>query len=69
MEKLRTKIRERYGTVRRFAGKVGYTESMLSKMLHGTRKIYPDSRDRFATLLEIPKDDYKVYFGEETWAD
>ena len=62
---LRKKICDKYGTVRKFSKKVGFTESAVCKMLRGSRKIFPYSRDSFAEVLDIPQKDYEMYFGKE----
>jgi hypothetical protein len=62
---LRNRIKAYYGSVYRFAPIVGYTQSMLCKMLKGERKIYPYARTLMADLLIIPEKDFEVYFGEE----
>jgi hypothetical protein len=49
-----------------FAPAVGYTQSMLSYMLHGKRKIFPYARKRMADLLEIPEAEHDLYFGGGT---
>lgn len=66
LTRLRGRIKERYGSVYRFAPAVGYTQSMLSYMLHGKRKIFPYARKRMADLLEIPEAEHDLYFGGGT---
>ena len=61
---LRGLIKKRYRTVRRFSQKAGLTESMVSHMLHGRKKIREWNRDNFARLLDIPAADYDKYFNE-----
>jgi hypothetical protein len=62
---LRDKIVKKYGNIRRFSKKAGFTESMVCHILHGRRKLYPWSRESFVTLLEIPKTEYDIYFRRE----
>lgn len=66
LTRLRDRIKERYGSVYRFAPAVGFTQSMLSRMLHGQRKIFPYARERMADLLGIPEAEYDLYFGGGT---
>lgn len=66
LERLRSRIKERYGSVYRFAPAVGFTQSMLSRMLHGQRKIFPYARELMADLLEIPEAEHDLYFGGGT---
>lgn len=63
LTELRERIIQYYGSVYKFAPAVGFTQSMLSRMLHGRRKIYPDSRKRMGELLEIPESEHTKYFG------
>lgn len=48
---LKILIIKKYGTVRRFAKKAGFTESMVCHILHGRRKLYPWGLDSFEKLL------------------
>ena len=60
---LRNRIVEVYRSVYRFAPVVGYSQSMLSIVLHGQRKMYPETIDRMAKLLKIEPEQYPAYFG------
>lgn len=61
---LRKRIKEKYKTVRRFSQKAGFSESAVSKMLNGTRKVYPWSWDVFVKVLEIPQTECSMYVKE-----
>ena len=60
-DEVRKLAKERYGTVRRFAKKIGYTESMLSHVLHGRRKIGTNNATIFATALGVDISEVKEY--------
>lgn len=62
-ELLRQKIKEKYGSVYKFANVLGYTQAWMCHMLKGNRKILPDTRERMAKLLDIPGRDYEKFFG------
>lgn len=64
LEMLRKRIIDEYCTVRKFGYAIGFSESMLSKMLSGKRKIYPYTRTIMADKLMIARSDYKLYFGD-----
>lgn len=62
-ELLRQKIKEKYGSVYKFANVLGYTQAWMCHMLKGHRRILPDTQERMAKLLDIPGSDYEKYFG------
>ncbi len=57
--KLRAMIIQKCMTVRRFADKVGLSESMMSRMLNGSRIIMEWHYDRFAKELGITVEELK----------
>ena len=57
-DRLRVLIKQKCGTVRRFARKVDLTESAVSHMLHGRRKLYSWNVERFSKVLGVDLDDY-----------
>ena len=52
---LKTLILKKYKTARRFASKVGLTESMVSYILSGKRKFYSWNADNFAKVLDVDR--------------
>lgn len=62
-EKFRSLVTKRCGTARRFASKVGLTESMVSRMICGNRKVYPWHIDNFSKVLGISADEVKEILG------
>lgn len=63
LDALRQRIVEYYGTVRHFAEDMGFSESTLSLMLNGKRKIMPDWRRMMGKALDIGERDFLRYFG------
>lgn len=61
--RLRAVITERCGTVNRFARKVGLSESMMSHILHGRRKVYPWNEELFAVALGMDTRQLDTYLG------
>ena len=59
---IKSLIIKKYTTVRHFADKIGYTESMLSHVLSGRRMIYPWMKEDFILFLEIPMGEERKYF-------
>lgn len=57
--RLRAMIVQKCGTVRRFAKKVGLSESMMSKILTGNRVIMEWHYENFAKALGITVDELK----------
>ena len=55
LDELRSVILEKYKTVRHFAGKVGLTESMMSYILSGKKKLHSWNADNFAKVLSIDR--------------
>jgi len=54
-EELRALIIAKFKTARRFSGKVGLTESMVSYILSGKKKLSPWNADNFAKVLGIDR--------------
>lgn len=63
MDKLRTKIREVYGTEGKFAEAIGLTKSGLSMKLRGERGWSFKQIMTAQRLLDIPYDQVEAYFG------
>ena len=59
---LKSLIEDKYGTVRNFSKKAGFTDSMVCHILHSRRKIYPWSLDVFARLLGLSKNEFEQLF-------
>ena len=55
LEELRALIIAKCKTARRFASKVGLTESMVSYILSGKKKLYSWNADNFAKVLGIER--------------
>lgn len=56
---LRKHIKIKYKTVRRFSEKTGYTESAISYILHGKRKIYSWNLKVFSETLEMSEAEFR----------
>ncbi len=61
-EKLRKRIIKMYGSQRKFAEKLGWKPSDVSKLLGGRRIFEERTVEKWAGLLDIRKEEYKEYF-------
>jgi len=57
--RLEVLIKSKYKTVRAFADKIGFTESMVNHIIHGRRKLYIWNMNRFAEALDMDIEDFK----------
>ena len=62
-EKLRTAINKKCGNARRFASKVGLTESMVSRIICGSRKVYSWHINNFSQALDMDEEEVKELLG------
>ena len=62
--KLRGRIVEKYGTMKKFAEEVGISRQALSQKLRGRIKFTMNDIQRYVTLLDIPKDEIGLFFFE-----
>lgn len=60
---LQKMIKERCRNMRHFSEKAKITESMMSHILHGRRKIYPWTEERFMELLDITQEHFRELIG------
>ena len=56
-------IKSEYPTVRKFAAEVGLTESMVSYILSGKRRLMEWHEDNFCRALKINKDELHDALG------
>lgn len=63
--KLRTLILEKFGSIRKFAPAVGMTESMVSHILNGRKKLFADNAKNFATVLGVFEETIYDYLNKE----
>jgi len=57
------KIRQECRTVRQFAEKVGLTESAVSRILNGNRRMMAYHYSNFARALNMDEDEFKQKIG------
>lgn len=57
------KIRQEYKTVRQFADVVGLTESAVSRILNGNRRMMAYHYSNFARALKMDEEDFKQKIG------
>lgn len=62
--KLRGRIVEKYGTMSNFAEKIDSSRQTVSQKLSGKSEFSRDDIQRYAAMLEIPKDEIGVFFFE-----
>lgn len=60
--RLRGRIVEKYGSQKEFAKAVGISENSMSLKMNGKTEFSQSDMDTFASLLEIPIDEYGAYF-------
>jgi hypothetical protein len=63
---LKPLIIQRYKTTRRFAYMTGFSESLISRVVHGKRYIHTWHINLFDSLLNITPDQYDTYFERIT---
>lgn len=64
LAKIRGTIIEKYGTNSEYAKKTGYSQSELSKILNGTRKVDLKFADTFIHACNIsPEDVFAIFFA------
>lgn len=62
-------IKQKYRNMRNFAKKVEITESMMSHILHGRRKVYPWTEAKITELLDITQENFREMIGEQNNED
>lgn len=60
--KLKGRIYEKYGSMTKFAVALGTTVSYVSTKLQGNKGFSQKSMYKWATLLDIPLEEYTNYF-------
>lgn len=60
--KLRGRIIERFESQGKFAEIIGLSENSVSKKLNGISGFSQEDIQKWSSILEIPKDDYGLYF-------
>lgn len=60
--KLRGRIIEKYGTIKRFAQDSGSSLTFISLYLNGKKVLDQKTIDRWANVLDIPVTEYDSYF-------
>ena len=60
--KLRGRIVEKYGSIEKFADKLGRSDATVSKKLNNKSEFSRNDMFKWSALLEIPKDDFASFF-------
>lgn len=65
LAKIRGTIIEKYGTNSEYAKKTGYSQSELSKILNGTRKVDLKFADTFIQACDVtPEEVFTIFFAK-----
>ena len=60
---LESLIKKKYRNVRDFSKKIGVTESLMSHVLHGRRKVYPWVEATITEQLDITTEQFRTMIG------
>ena len=61
--KLKGRIVEKYGTLKRFAEEMGITSPYVTMLVKGTKPWSMKQKQKAMALLEISEEEQEVYFG------